>query len=278
MIPCKSWVPSRDLCYCASQQCCREAQQVARSETIVRIVVNGRPWEKPGCINFAKAKKMLNQALKNERWPSKQCMFAITPGGFIQARMPRKYDGNRGWHSRPHDFQDLIPEAQKAIDKVVTAKMKRELGLRARFLTLGVDLVPPGQAKGTVGIDTHAELVAVIDLSTGLPCRWTGKSYPTSGQEHRLVHETQLESHCWLSEQRTLILGCHDLTAFSGRARANAKGPRRTRWKELDKLARRFKPTLVLHHPHQTDTPMATDSHRGRLARRPCGHSRASYY
>ena len=198
---------------------------------------------------------MLNQALKNESWPSKQCMIAITPGGFIQARMP-KYEGHRGWDSRPQDFQDLIPHARKAINQVVTAKMMHELGLRARFLTLGVDLMPCGQTKGTVDIDTHAELVAVIDLSTGLPCGWTGKSYPTSEQEHTLVHETRLKSHCWLSEQRTLILGCHDLNAFSGRARKSAKHPARVkRWKELDKLARELKPALVLHHPHQTDTP-----------------------
>ena len=198
---------------------------------------------------------MLNQALKSENWPSKKSMFAITPGGFINARMP-KYDGNRGWGSRPEDFQALVPTAQKAVDRVITAKMKRELGLRAQFLTLGVDLMPPEQAKGTVGIGTHAELVAVIDLSTGHICHWTGKSYPTSGQENTLVHETRLKSHCWQSEHRTLILGCHDLNVFSERAKANAtRNARVKRREELDELACQFKPALVLHHPHQTDTP-----------------------
>ena len=229
---------------------------MAGPATIVRIVVNGRPWERPGRVNFAKAQKMLNQALKSESWPSKKCMFAITPGGFITAQMPPNYDSSRGWDSRPKDFQALIPTAQDAVDQVVTAKMKREFSLRAQFLTLGVDLMPPQQAKGTVGIGTHAELVAVIDLSTGRICQWTGKSYPTGGQENTLVHETRLKSHCWRSERRTLILGCHDLTVFSNRARRNAKRDVRVeRWKELDKLARELKPALVLHHPHQTDTP-----------------------
>ena len=225
-------------------------------ETIVRIVVNGCPWEEEGRTNFDKARKMLTQALESEGWPSDQCMFVITPGGFIQARMPARYRGNRGWDSRPQDFQDLIPVAQTAIDQVITAKIKRAFSLRARFLTLGVDLTPPGQAKRTVGTGTRAELVVVIDLSTGYPCKWTGKSYPTGWQENILVHETDLNSHCWLSEPRTLILGCHDLNAFSNRAQATATRPARVqRWKELEDLADQFKPQVVLHHPHETDSP-----------------------
>ena len=116
--------------------------------------------------------------------------------------------------------------------------------------------MPPGQAKGTIGIDTHVELVAVIDLSTGLTCHWTGKSYPVGEQEDTLVHETDLTSHCWLSEPRTLILGCHDLNAFSHRAQATAKRPARVeRWKALDRLAHELKPAIVLHHPHEIDSP-----------------------
>ena len=219
---------------------------MARSETVVRIVVNGCPWEKLGCTNFAKAREMLNQALKSDGWPSERCMFAITPGGFIHARMPT-YCGKSGWRSRPQDFQDLIPAAQDAVDQVVTSKMKRQFERHAQFLTLGVDLGPPS------GI--HAEMVAVIDLSTGLTVHWTGKSYPLGWQQNRLVHETDLKSHCWLSELRTLILGCHDLTVWNGRARTNAKHPPRVeRWKELDELASQLRPELVLHHPHQTDS------------------------
>ena len=232
--------------------------------TVVRIVVNGCPWEEEGGTNFDKAREMLNQALKSDGWPTEQCIFVITPGGFIQARMPANYGGKRGWNSRPQDFQDLIPTAQRALDRVLTTKLLQEFGLCAKFLTLGVDLMQPGESKGTAAPrrraggphrdGTHAELVAVVDLSTGRPCRWTGKSYPLGWQENKLVHEADLQSHCWLSEPRTLILGCHDLTAWNGRARANAKHPPRVeRWKELDKLAVKLEPELVLHHPHQTD-------------------------
>ena len=228
---------------------------MAQSPTIVRIVVNGRPWKTPGCTNFDKAQGMLRQALKSKCWPSKPPLCAVAPGGFIQARMP-EYRGKQGWNSRRRDFQDLIPAAEEAAEKVVTADIKRELSLRVQFLTLGVDLIPSGQAKGTYGISTHAELVAVIDLSTGRICKWTGKSYPTPIQEHTLVHETTLKSHLWRSKgQRVLILGCHDLNVFNNRSRANARNPSRVeRWEKLDELACRLKPTLVLHHPHQTDT------------------------
>ena len=197
---------------------------------------------------------MLKQALASDVWPSEQCMFVITPGGFIQARMP-KYSGSQGWNTRTQDFQGLIPTAQKAMDRVLTAEMMRELRLRARFLTLGVDLMKRGQVKGKAK-DAHAEMVAMIDLSKERPCKWTGKSYPVVCQEDILVHETDLESHCWLAEPRTLILGCHDLNAFSRRAHATARWPARVkRWKKLEKLTRQLKPTVVLHHPHQTDSP-----------------------
>ena len=219
---------------------------MARSEAVVRIVVNGCPWKDLDRTNFAKAREMLSQALESDGWPSERCMFAITPGGFIHAHMPTTNRETGGWSTCPEDFQDLIPAAQDAIDQVVTTKMKRELALRARFLTLGIDL---GHHPGT-----HAEMVAVIDLSTGMSCTWTGKSYPTGRQEKTLVHETDLTSHCWLSKPRTLILGCHDLNAFSHRAQAVAKRAARVaRWKALDALARTLKPVVVLHHPHQTD-------------------------
>ena len=243
-------------CYTPATFSSATRNQVAPAPTIVRVVVNGRPWKKPGRVNFDKANGMLKQALRSRRWPATPPLFVITPGGFIQARMPKEYDGMQGWNCRRQDFQHLIPAAEQAVDKVATAEIKQELGLRSQFLTLGVDLVLPGQVKGSRGIDTHAELVAIIELSTGRIRRWTGKSYPTVIQEDALVHETTLNSHCFrCKDQRTLILGCHDLNIFNNRSRATGKNPLRVkRWRKLDQLACQFKPTLVLHHPHETDT------------------------
>ncbi len=60
-------------------------------EIIVRIVVVGSPQKWRGDLpispNYDLASKMLNQAA-NHRWPASRVLFAVTPGGFIQARMP----------------------------------------------------------------------------------------------------------------------------------------------------------------------------------------------
>jgi hypothetical protein len=54
-----------------------------------------------------------------------------------------------------------------------------------------------------------------------------------------------------------LVLGCHDLNMFSARARANQNpnGVRRRRCDAMAKATARFRPTVVLQHPHSTDTP-----------------------
>lgn len=226
--------------------------------TIVRIVVVGSPQEWPGgqpsSPNFRLAKKMLKRAVDHHDWPSTRVLFAITPGGFIQARMP-DYDGCRGWASRPDDFRSLIPTAEGAVWEVIDEDIRAKLAKRARFLTVGIDLVPPGRSKTASGSDTWAELVGVVDLDEGVVVRWTGKSYPQCGQEERtLVQEPCLESHLLsVAGERVLVLGCHDLNVFNRRARANAKSRRQRRWQDMDGLARHFKPTMVLHHPHQTD-------------------------
>ena len=236
-------------------------------ETIVRIVVVGSPqrWLRgrqdglnlnPESPNFDLARKMLERAVDDRRWPATRVLFTVTPGGFIQGRMP-EYGGCKSWASRPADFRSLIPTAEEAVWQVIDADIHTKLASRSRFLTVGVDLVAEGQSKTGGGSDTRAELVGVVDLDQGAVIRWTGKSYPRPGQEERvLVQEPCLESHLLrVAGQRVLLLGCHDLNMFSGRAQAKAKNAREQRWKKMLDLARRFNPTMVLHHPHQTDTP-----------------------
>lgn len=228
------------------------------TEAIVRLVVVGSPqkWrgDWPISPNYDLASKMLKQAV-DDYWPASRVLFAVTPGGFIQARMPEEYDGRRSWASRTDDFRSLIPAAEEAVWKVIDDDIRAKLATRARFLTVGVDLVPRGQSKTAGGSDTRAELVGVVDLDEGVVVRWTGKSYPVPGQEERvLVQEPCLESHLLsVAGQRVLLLGCHDLNMFSARARAVAKNERQRRWQDMDSHARHFKPTMVLHHPHQTD-------------------------
>lgn len=231
------------------------------TDTVVRIVVVGSPqrWRSdwPVSPNFDLASRMLRQAVGERGWPPSRALFAVTPGGFVQARMPEEYRGRRSWASRASDFHSLTCAAEAAIWEVIDDDMCAKLRMRSHFLAVGVDLVPEGQSKVGGGPGTRAELVAVVDLNGGIVVRWTGKSYPACGQEERvLVQEPCLESHLLhLAGQRVLLLGCHDLNIFNGRARVNntKNVDRQRRWQEMSDLARRFNPTMVLHHPHQTD-------------------------
>ena len=131
---------------------------------------------------------------------------------------------------------------------------------RADYLTLGVDLNDDGRKLKTAGrsFRTHAELVAVVHTASGKIVRWTGKSYPLVSQEKTLVHETDLKSHLFCcGDERVLVLGCHDLNMFGNRGyvNQNTESQRRTRCDRMRKLAKKFKPTIILQHPHSTDSP-----------------------
>ena len=205
------------------------------------------------------ASKMLLQAFSNEGWPGNS-MFAIAPGGFIAGPFPNHWDGSRGWSSCPEDFQELVRHAEGLVRQVLTRQVLEAARTRAEFLTLGVDL---NNRSGKREMDrkarkTHAELVVIVDVNRGKPVQWTGKSYPVSWQERTLVQETNLESHLLpCGTDRVLVLGCHDLNMFSPRARANMKAGswKHRRSKRMRELTREFRPTMILHHPHSTDSP-----------------------
>lgn len=223
---------------------------------VVRIVVNGSPFGNDWTDNSQKAREILFQAFKAASWPPGTAKFALTPGGLIQAPLPEDYDGARGWGSRPRDFKKLLPTAQAAVDRVVSKKILRTARGHAEFLTLGVDLkqYQLNRYKKDV-VATHAELVAVVEIASGKVVHWTGKSYPVAWQENKLI-QAPLESHLFrCGRDRVLVLGCHDLNMFSNRSHATAKGMKRRRCDEMPCLAEEFKPTIVLHHPHATDSP-----------------------
>lgn len=226
---------------------------------VVRIVVDGGPSLKSEPTNFERARRMLLRAFADNGWPG-NAMFAVTPGGFIKAPFPEDWDGKHGWRSRPEDFRALLPDACKAVGRVLTPRVVDAARGRAEYLTLGVDLNDrSGKRKLERGArGTHAELVAIVDIAKGEPVQWTGKSYPVSQQERTLVQEVDLDSHLFRCEtERVLVLGCHDLNMFSPRAKANMidGSDRQRRSESMRRLARKFRPTMILHHPHTTDSP-----------------------
>ena len=225
---------------------------------IVRIVVNGWTSRRAKSDNYAAARRLLVKAFR--RWPdSRVVKYSVTPGGFIKAPFPRDYSGERGWNSRQEDFQSLIPFAENAVRSVLTDEVLQAARSHTQYLTLGVDLDPPNQRKGDRRrLSTSAELVAIVETDSGDVVLWTGKSYPTSYQERTLVQEVCLESHLWrCGNDRVLVLGCHDLNMWSNRGwkNQNPDSNRRRRCKTMRKIARKFEPTIVLHHPHSTYSP-----------------------
>ena len=236
---------------------------------IVRIVVEGWTYTLRDSNNLSKARDLLSRAFASKRWPPGKATIAITPGGFIRTPLPCSYCGCRGWDSRKRDLRKLIPHAQAAVDAVMCGQVLEAARQRTRFLTLGVDLNGDRNKEDRIGGDhscrrtcpqecTHAELVAVLDTSSGQVVRWTGKSNPTKCQQHSLVHVKDLETHFLeLDSERLLLLGCHDLHLFSGRGRESIRKPTRREERRQWMLGRaqEFEPTMILHHPHTTYSP-----------------------
>ena len=236
---------------------------------VVRIVVDGWTHRRRGSDNFPEAHAMLSRAFASEHWPSGLGTFAVTPGGFIQTKLPRAYDGQRGWNSRKRDLGKLIPHAEAAVHAVVRGDLLDAARQRIRFLTLGVDLNRERNKEERIrdahrccpscsGACTHGELVAVFDTHSGEVRHWTGKSYPVDGQQHTLVHVKDLGTHFLeLGSERLLLLGCHDLLLFAARGRPSVHGPtlKEERRQRMIELAREFEPTIILLHPHTTYSP-----------------------
>jgi len=226
---------------------------------VVRIVVDGCPAPKSITPNVPQTRGMLLRAFERSPWPGK-AMFTVTPGGFIVAPFPYPWRGKCGWASSDDDFQALVKCASKVVREVLMPQVLSAARGRTNFLTLGVDL---SDRSGKRKMDrksrgTHAELIAIVDVEKGEPVRWTGKSYPTLWQQDTLVQEVNLESHLRkFGTERVLVLGCHDLNMFSGRTwAAMTVGSRRhARSKAMRDRTSDFEPTMILHHPHSTDSP-----------------------
>jgi len=219
---------------------------IRRRVTILRLVTKGPPVDEP-----AVGEKLLRQTFK-QAWPANLITkFVITPGGFIQAPWPDDLVVHRAWKSRSAELRPLLAHAEAVLRSVVTRRVLLAAKGKAKILTIGIDL--RGGPK-----NSQAEFVAVYDVDRAKLVGWTGKSYPTPRQERSLVQVVDVETHLMhLAGERTLVLGCHDLNMFSPRARANqaARGERRRRSNAMRDAVRDFQPTVVLQHPHDTDTP-----------------------
>jgi hypothetical protein len=212
---------------------------------IARLVVDG--WPSP---RLATLEKWLYQSIKKLKTDKRRIKFLITPGGFSLGKFPKDWNGSRGWETEKEALSELIPYAIPVVNQVISKRVLKAAKNVVQYITLNVDL----RAAST---PLHAELITLIDVATGKSLGWTGKSYPTMNQENKLVHVTDLASHLFkVGLDRVIILGCHDLNVYSGRARANQKvgGARYKRSRQMLEHFKRFNPTHIIQHPHGTDT------------------------
>lgn len=221
---------------------------------IARLVVTGKQYDKYGNPSFSKLEKLIEKFLVTE-YPKRTYEFILTPGGFLTFSFPEslQYDLDIG-----EAEMQSITLLQKEANTVVVSFFKslnpntfNKLQETASYFTIGID--------GFNRVNNQRiELVAVYDLKNAKVSNWTGKFYPTEREKINLIKINDLETHfLTLNNQRVLILGCHDLNVFNPRGQATAK---QNGWKKqlannFKTQCKKFKPEIILQHPHTTDTP-----------------------
>lgn len=200
------------------------------------------------------AEAVLLQAFTRE-WPrGVTAEITITPGGLAFVQHEDVWAGSQGWETTPHDFQAAVNRAAPSLRRILTNRVYRAARQRTRWLTIGLD-----QRWGPEDYLSrpHAELVAIVDVERECVVEWTGKSFPTLNQARSLI-QAPLESHfVTVNRQRMVVLGCHDLNMYNprGYATQDPAGARHKRCDKFRRMCRQFSPTIVVQHPHRTDSP-----------------------
>jgi hypothetical protein len=220
---------------------------------IARIILAvKRDWE--GSNEQAKS---VIEAVYNQ-WPKDQKVkFLITCGGFVQFQWPKNLTAKDiGDNKNPEKeaVETLVKEAEKCARQLLGEGLGEKLRTVTNYVTLGIDSYK-SKISTTRNLITqpHTEIVFLVDLRTE-EFYWTGKSYPTPGQQEGLVRIADLNKHFFHLKDvgKVVVLGCHDLSMFNNRNWKNTGAWRRKIKTGFRNLAQAEKPVLVLHHPHTT--------------------------
>lgn len=183
-----------------------------------------------------------------------QALVLTTCGGFYHFPWPEKFEWSGNLYPSANDRNALEQAAEVQLWQLLTPDLLSQLSALTHFVSIGADsytCLPDGRQY-------CCELVAVLNLHTH-EVRWTGKYYPTGPWQMRWLYRCpELDSHFLsLRRHRTLVLGCHDLNLFSPRGMAvESPDGTRAKWRAAFLAeARKFAPSLVLHHPHTTQSP-----------------------
>ena len=213
---------------------------------LARVVVDGS-W----CGEPIIARKLIVDIC--DRWPQGLRVKCLsTPGAFLRFDWPEAI-GPQDDNRFPSDaaIKQLEATARPYIKRLIDQDLRQRLAAHCDYVSVGIDTNKEKISSTENFIkDDHAELVYVVDLRSG-DIFFTGKSYPTPGQEKGLLRIVDLKSHFLnLGDEPAMVLGCHDLTIFNPRSDAKASGWRRWVKNEFKQLAKQRAPTMVLHHPH----------------------------
>ncbi len=181
--------------------------------------------------------------------------FLIACGGFVSFDMPSRFRGMGVKDTESGLVDGVISEGERTVNSFLTPELVRKLKSHTDYVSFGVDSFKSLVSTTNTHIsEMHVELVVVVDLGNG-SYHWTGKSYPSSGQEDSLIRIPGLQSHFIQSDfGKIMVLGCHDLSVFNNRGMERAGEWRRSIKAGLRELARKEEPVIVLQHPHVTDT------------------------
>ena len=177
--------------------------------------------------------------------------YLIFPGGTIHFSLENIEAMKPGWNTDEQAIRLCERAAHDAVMGSIDATMSKKLNEVADFVSVGVDTVNSKRCP------TSAEMVVVFSTKDRRVVGVTGKSYPIKEQEKTLLRVSDIQSHFMrVGGDRLLVLGCHDLNVFSPRVHANVgQGSNRaTVIHEFIRLTKAFKPTVVLQHPHMTDS------------------------
>jgi hypothetical protein len=226
----------------------RKSENKAKSNAatvyeIGRIIIN-----KGSFTGIERARAMLNSVIQN--WPANiKVSYLISSGGFIfkplKTSLPFEND------SEDEIVAELTKYADEEFKEILKGAGLARLRKIADVFSTGIDFYIEDN-KGKV---KTVEFVAVYDLKKD-KIHITGKSYPTTGQAKALQKVNDLKSHFLkLNGKKVMVLGCHDLNVFNPRAIKEAGGWRKEIIEQMGAMAAKFKPEIVLQHPHTTDVP-----------------------
>lgn len=218
---------------------------------IARIIITNN-WE--GDPEYAK--KLLADVL--DKWPKgEKVKFLMTCGGFVQFKWPKYISyGDIKDNKSPkiESVEVLVREAKECAKAIITNGLGEKLKEVTDYFTLGIDSYKEkiSMTQSYIG-ELHIELALMIDLRND-KIYWTGKSYPTTGQQYGLVRIADLKKHFLnLSDVgKVMLLGCHDLSMFNNRNMENTGRWRKKIKMDFRRLSKEEKPVIVLHHPHTT--------------------------